>query len=52
VDHPTGWVNTADGNRVVYDSLGHDVTALKSRGRRALLLREVRWLLDDTAIHT
>ena len=51
-EHPVAWVNTAGGRRLVYDSLGHDVTALTSRGRRALLLREVRWLLDNAPIHT
>jgi type 1 glutamine amidotransferase len=51
-EHPVAWVNTAGGRRVVYDSLGHDVTALESCGRRALLLREVRWLLDHAPSHT
>ena len=43
--HPVAWVNTADGYRAVYDALGHDVTALASPSRRALLRQEVRWLL-------
>ncbi|MEJ5945889.1 ThuA domain-containing protein [Pseudokineococcus basanitobsidens] len=44
--HPAGWVHAAGGRRVVYDGLGHDVRALASPGRRDLLRREARWLLE------
>ncbi|MEP7765463.1 ThuA domain-containing protein [Sanguibacter sp. 25GB23B1] len=45
VDHPVVWVNEADGLRVVYDALGHDLRSYDSPSRRALLLAEVDWLL-------
>ncbi len=44
-DHPTSWVNEVGGVRTVYDSLGHDAASLAEPGRRALLCREVGWLL-------
>ncbi|PHP53402.1 ThuA domain-containing protein [Actinomyces ruminis] len=44
-DHPAAWVNTADGMRVVYDSLGHDLRSMRNPDRRELMRREVAWLL-------
>lgn len=43
--HPVVWVAGGAG-RVVYDALGHDVRSYASPSRRALLRREVAWLLD------
>lgn len=43
--HPVAWVAAGQG-RVVYDALGHDVRSYASPSRRALLRREVAWLLD------
>ena len=45
VRHPLAWAHTASGARVVYDALGHDARSYDSPTRRALLAREVRWLL-------
>ncbi|AEE44997.1 ThuA domain-containing protein [Cellulomonas fimi] len=42
--HPVVWVGPGPG-RVVYDALGHDVRSYSSPDRRALLRREVAWLL-------
>lgn len=43
--HPVVWVAAGPG-RVVYDALGHDVRSYASTSRRALLRREVAWLLQ------
>jgi type 1 glutamine amidotransferase len=45
VRHPLAWAYEAHGARVVYDALGHDTRSYDSPTRRALLTREVRWLL-------
>lgn len=45
VRHPLAWTHTTHGARVVYDALGHDARSYDSPTRRALLAREVRWLL-------
>lgn len=45
IDHPILWTHTAGGVRVVYDALGHDAQAYDGQFRRALLRREVDWLL-------
>jgi type 1 glutamine amidotransferase len=45
VDHPVVWVHARPPYRVVYDALGHDVAAHRTRGRQVLLDREVDWLL-------
>ncbi|WP_277050347.1 ThuA domain-containing protein [Ruania albidiflava] len=44
--HPIVWARAAGGVRVVHDALGHDVAAYDSPDRRALLAREVDWLLQ------
>ena len=43
--HPLVWVHVHDGVRVVYNALGHDGQAYAGADRRALLHREVQWLL-------
>lgn len=43
--HPIVWARQADGVRVVHDALGHDPAAYDGADRRALLGREVNWLL-------
>jgi type 1 glutamine amidotransferase len=43
--HPLAWAHEPGGARVVYDALGHDTRSYESPTRRALLAREVRWLL-------
>ncbi|WP_343035381.1 ThuA domain-containing protein [Cellulomonas septica] len=43
--HPVVWVAAGPG-RVLYDALGHDVRSYAFPSRRALLRREVAWLLD------
>ncbi|MGN6272549.1 MAG: ThuA domain-containing protein [Protaetiibacter sp.] len=45
VRHPLAWTHAVHGARVVYDALGHDTRSYDSPGRRALLAREVRWLV-------
>ncbi len=45
VRHPLAWAHTAHGARIVYVALGHDPRSFDSPTRRALLAREVRWLL-------
>ncbi|HLS63095.1 MAG TPA: ThuA domain-containing protein [Ruania sp.] len=44
--HPIVWARAAGGVRVVHDALGHDAAAYRSPDRRALLGREVDWLLQ------
>ncbi|WP_129337906.1 ThuA domain-containing protein [Cellulomonas endophytica] len=44
-DHPVVWQAPGPG-RVLYDALGHDLRSYASEDRRALLAREVAWLLD------
>ncbi|WP_168211710.1 ThuA domain-containing protein [Ruania zhangjianzhongii] len=43
--HPIVWAREAGGVRVVHDGLGHDSNAYDGADRRALLSREVDWLL-------
>lgn len=43
-EHPVVWAS-AGGARVVYDGLGHDARSWASPSRRALLRRELAWLL-------
>lgn len=38
-----GWLN---GDRVIYDSLGHDARSYASQSRRRLLANELRYLID------
>ncbi|WP_188896573.1 ThuA domain-containing protein [Microlunatus endophyticus] len=44
VVHPLIWAAEADGRRVVYDALGHDVHSIRTPDHRAFLERAVRWL--------
>lgn len=44
--HPIVWARETGGVRVVHDALGHDPRAYVSADRRALLAREVDWLLQ------
>ncbi|HIZ34823.1 MAG TPA: ThuA domain-containing protein [Candidatus Ruania gallistercoris] len=44
--HPIVWARETGGVRVVHDALGHDPAAYDGADRRALLGREVDWLLD------
>ncbi len=43
--HAIVWARQAGAVRVVHDALGHDVPAYDGADRRALLAREVDWLL-------
>lgn len=43
--HPLVWAREADGGRVVYDALGHDVVSYDAPGHVELLDRSIRWLL-------
>ena len=43
---PLAWRRTGSG-RVVVDLLGHDARSLDAAGHRALLARELTWLLED-----
>lgn len=43
VTHPVVWV--APSGRAVYDGLGHGVASYTTPARRALLVREARWLV-------
>ena len=46
LDHPLSVARQdADGRRTVYDALGHGAESYASASRRALLRREVTWLL-------
>lgn len=44
--HAIVWARAAGGVRVVHDALGHDPSAYDGADRRALLGREVDWLLQ------
>lgn len=44
--HPIVWTRETGGVRVVHDALGHDIAAYDGADRRALLAREVDWLLQ------
>ncbi|AYF98183.1 ThuA domain-containing protein [Protaetiibacter intestinalis] len=47
--HPLAWTHRVGGANVVYDALGHDERSYDSPSRRALLEREVGWLLSPAA---
>ena len=49
IDHPLAWVHQRPPYRVVYDGLGHDVTAYGTRARQELFEHEVNWLIRERA---
>ncbi|WP_182113391.1 MULTISPECIES: ThuA domain-containing protein [unclassified Actinotalea] len=48
VDHPVVWAAPGP-HRVLYDALGHDVRSYASASRRALLARELDWVMGARA---